>query len=237
MGTGFFFALFLVILIAAFIQGSTGFGFALITAPAVGLIDPTLLPFLIFFLMIPLNSYVVWRERSAVDVRGTSWIMVGRIAGTGGGLWVLLAISPDNLNLLVGISTVLAAMASLSAPAFEPGPRALIAVGTVTGITETATGIGGPALALAYQHRPAAVLRSTMAVCFLLGGIVSLIALAFSGRISSEAVRTALFFFPAMFLGGLLSNAAHRKLNGPLVRTFVLTFALISGAVVIVRGW
>ncbi len=146
-------------------------------------------------------------------------------------------LSPDNLNLLVGFSTVLAALASLFSPAFEPGPRALLAVGAVTCITETATGIGGPALAVAYQHRPLDVLRATTAVCFFVRRNLVPGRACFSGRVDAEAVRTALFFIPAMFLGGLLSNAILHKVNGRIVRTSILTFALVSGMAVIARGW
>lgn len=227
----------LVIFVAAFVQGTTGLGFALIAAPIIGLIDPKLLPVLVLVLMIPLNLFVAWRERRAVDVMGAAWIMAGRVAGTGGGLWLLLAIPLNNLNLLVGISTIFAASVSLIAPPFKPGSRALIAVGAITGVTETATGIGGPPLALAYQHRSAPVLRSTIATCFLLGEIISLIVLSASGQIDAEQIQMALFLLPVLGLGALLSSAIHHKIDGPLVRTLVLAFALLSGIAVTIRGW
>ncbi|CAK7262413.1 MULTISPECIES: sulfite exporter TauE/SafE family protein [unclassified Shinella] len=227
----------LVIFIAAFVQGATGLGFALIAAPVIGLINPQLLPVLILVLMIPLNLFVAWRERRAVDVKGAAWIMAGRVAGTAGGLWLLLAIPLNSLNLLVGVSTILAASASLIVSPFKPGSRALIAVGAITGVTETATGIGGPPLALAYQHRPAPVLRSTIATCFLLGEILSLVVLAASGQIDGEQIRIALLLLPVLGLGVLLSSLVHHRIDGPLVRTLVLAFALLSGIVVTIRGW
>src|ERR1700742_4634285 len=83
----------LAILAAAFVQGVTGLGFALIVAPAIGLIDVGLLPALPLLLMLPLNLFVVWREWRAVDVGGASVIMVGRLAGTGVGVWLLSGLS------------------------------------------------------------------------------------------------------------------------------------------------
>jgi uncharacterized membrane protein YfcA len=96
----------LVVAIAAFVQGSTGLGFALIVAPVVGIFEPALLPVLLLVLMIPLNLYVAWRERTSVDRGGAGWITVGRFAGTPGGLWVLVAVPVSKLSLLIGVSTV-----------------------------------------------------------------------------------------------------------------------------------
>ena len=77
------------VLIAALVQGATGLGFALISGPVVGIVSPRLLPVFLLVQMIPLNGYVAWRERHALDGAGTTWISVGRFVGTFGGLGVL----------------------------------------------------------------------------------------------------------------------------------------------------
>jgi hypothetical protein len=46
------------------------------------------------------------------------------------------------LNLVVGATTVLAAVATKLAPKFTPSPTAYLGAGPITGVTETATGIG-----------------------------------------------------------------------------------------------
>ena len=66
------------VLIAAFVQGATGLGFALISGPVIGMVAPRLLPVFLLIQMIPLNGYVTWRERHAVDGAGTTWISLGR---------------------------------------------------------------------------------------------------------------------------------------------------------------
>jgi uncharacterized protein len=74
-----------LVLLAAFVQGSIGFGFGLIFAPMLGLLAPGLLP-VCLLLMLPLNFMVAWRERKALDVRSSLWIPAGRVVGTLGGL-------------------------------------------------------------------------------------------------------------------------------------------------------
>jgi uncharacterized protein len=46
----------LAVLVAAFVQGSTGLGFALISGPVIGMIQPRLLPVFLLIQMIPLNG-------------------------------------------------------------------------------------------------------------------------------------------------------------------------------------
>ena|SRR5690349_20418343 len=120
---------------------------------------------------------------------------------------------------------------TLLAPSFEPGKWAFLTAGLVTGVTETSRGVGGPPLALVYQHRPAAVLRSTVAACFLIGELISLVVLAVSNSISSDQLQTAFLLLPAVIVGALLSRLVHHRLDGRMMRYLVLGFALASGLV------
>ena len=226
----------LVVLFAAFVQGATGVGFALIVAPVIGILRPELLPVCVLVLMLPLNLYVVWRERTAVDRIGASWITGGRILGTAGGLWVLAALSASHLSLFVGLSTVAAALVTLMMPTFLPGRPAFVAAGLVTGITETATGIGGPPLALVYQHQAPPTVRSTIALCFLVGELVSLVTLMATGRVDSSQLGAATSLLPALLIGAGLSRVVHHRVNGRFLRAFVQVFAIVSGVALLVHA-
>jgi uncharacterized membrane protein YfcA len=187
-------------------------------------------------LMVPLNVYVAWRERTDLDWSAARWITSGRFLGTFGGLWVLAALSPDRLNLLIGLATILAAVATLISPSFTPGHRAYFMAGMITGVTETATGIGGPPLALVYQHQPAPRLRATIAFCFLVGQLISLAILTVVGRASLSQFAAAAMLVPPLVLGALASRLIHHRARGHSLRLFVLLFALVSGAVLLFRG-
>lgn len=225
----------LTVAVAAFVQGSSGLGFALISAPIIGIIQPRLLPIAVLLLMIPLNCYVAWRERDRIEARSVGWITPARIAGTAGGLAVLAAIPPQHLHLLIGAAIVAAALVSLAAPSFTPGRAALLTAGTITGITETATGVGGPPLALVYQHHPAPVMRPSIAVCFLVGEIVSLIVLMITGTTGLPQLATAALLLPALALGAFLSRFVHHRLSGPKMRLGILAFALLSGIALLIN--
>jgi uncharacterized protein len=224
------------VMVAGFVQGTTGVGFALIVAPILALLAPDLVPVSLLMLMIPLNVYVAWRERQALDRSGATWITVGRFVGTFGGLWLLTLLASSLLNMLIGAVTIITALATLIAPSFTPDRRALVAAGVVTGVTETATGIGGPPLALIYQHQGAAKLRSTLAFCFLVGQLMSLALLATAGRVSASHFATALMLVPALAIGAVASRLIHGSVGGRLLRSFVLLFAIVSGTVLLTRS-
>jgi uncharacterized membrane protein YfcA len=224
------------VVFAAFVQGTTGVGFALIMAPLIGLLEPSLLPVGVLALMLPLNLYVAWRERPAIDRGGAGWITAGRIVGTAGGVWVLTALSTSALGIFVGVSILVAVAITLAMPAFAPSRHALIGAGLVTGVTETATGVGGPPLALVYQHQPPAVMRATIALCFLLGEVVSLVVLFLWGRVGPEQFVGAAMLLPAVVVGALLSRYMHLRVNAGHMRAFVLVFATVSALVLLFRA-
>lgn len=225
-----------VVLAAAFVQGTTGFGFALIVAPTLGLLAPQLMPVSLLLLMLPLNLLVAWREREALDRSNALWITAGRIVGTAGGVGLMLILSLRQLEALTGIATIAAALLSMALPAFDPARRALAAAGLVTGVTETTTGIGGPPLALVYQHQPAASLRSTLATCFLVGELMSLAMLWAAGRTHWEHLAAAMLLMPALIVGAALSRLAHDYVRARALRHFAVAFSVTSGSMLLLRA-
>ena len=219
----------------ALIQGTTGMGFALIVAPVMGLLAPESLPISLLILMLPLNAAIAWRERAAIDFRGSSWITLGRFAGPFGGVWILFWLPLSQLNILIGLSTIAACIATWVAPSFVPGRRALISTGVITGITETATGVGGPPLALVYQHSPVATLRGSVALCFLVGELISLAVLAAGGHLQAGQVEPVLILCLPLALGVLASYRARHMINEKRLRRFVLIFAFVSGSLLLVQ--
>lgn len=236
MSLTIFLGLSLLVAASAFVQGAVGIGFALIMAPVLGLVDATYLPVTLLILMLPLNLLVAWRERHAIDRRGAGWITAGRFFGTFLGMAVLVALSVRQLEIAVGLLTIGAAGVALASPPFRATPPASVGVGLFTGVTETATGIGGPPLALLYQHAAGPTLRSTVATCFLVGELISLAILLAAGRIGQAQALAALALVPAVLAGSALSRLVHARINGPALRLAVLVFSIVSGALLIAKG-
>jgi len=222
--------------IAAFVQGAIGVGFALIIAPIAAVIRPDLLPGSLLLLMLPLNVYVAFRERHHLDWRSIGWVTLGRFFGTFAGLWILLAVTTPVLNLLIGATTILAALITKLSPEFRANHTAFAGAGLITGVTETATGIGGPPLAIVYQHHPAAVLRATLAMCFLIGQIFSVMALILKGRLGATQLESAAILFLPLVVGLTASGLAHERISASRLRDALLIFSVVSGIVLIVQA-
>ena len=226
----------LAVAIAAFVQGAIGVGFALIVAPIAAVLRPELLPGSILILMLPLNAFVAWRERHHIDVPSLSWITAGRFAGTFAGVWVLLAVTTATLNLVIGAVTILAAVITKLSPHFTPNRTAYVGAGLITGVTETATGIGGPPLAIVFQHHPAPALRANIALCFLLGEIFSIVVLVAKDKLGTAQLADAAILALPLFAGLLVSSLAHERINAGRLRDALLLFAVVSGVVLIVQS-
>jgi uncharacterized protein len=105
-----------------------------------------------------------------------------------------------------------------------------------SGIMSTGAAVGGPAVALVFQDRGGAVLRSTLAVFFLFGLVVSLTALALAGKVTASQVTLSLRLLPALAVGLVASRPATRLIDRRSLRPAVLVFSLISAILAIVNG-
>ena len=228
--------LYLVVFVAALVQGTSCIGFELIFSPVATLLAPELVPTIVLLLMLPLNAFVALREWRSIDWRGGAWISATRIVFTLVGLLMVAVLSTTGLTVLVALVTIGAALVSLFAPPFAPTPAAFLAAGAVTGISETATGVGGPPMGLVYQHSRPAVLRSTVATCFFIGEVVSLVALTVTGSAPDGWLGDSLVLLPALVLGTVGSTLVVRRFPLLDLRMAVIVFSVLSGAVLLVQA-
>jgi uncharacterized membrane protein YfcA len=60
--------------------------------------------------------------------------------------------------------------------------------------------------------------------------------LYFSGRVGMQQFVGAALLLPGVIVGALLSRYMHLRINGKLMRGFVLVFATVSAVVLLVRS-
>jgi hypothetical protein len=201
------------VLVAACLQGAIGFGLGLVAAPVMAIVAPELFPVTIIILAAALTATSSIVDRAGIDFRGTGWALLGRIPGTVIGTILVVALPPRGLSSIIGVTVLIGVLFSVIG--WRPKPRRLTVTlaGLVSGITGTATGIGGPPMALVWQQSAAAVYRGTMGTFFLVGTVVSLIALAISGSIEASSVRGALWLLPAVAVGYALSRLVAKYMD------------------------
>lgn len=226
----------LAVTAGAAIQGSIGFGLGYVAVPAIALADPLALPGSVLLLSLPMTLLIAARESAAIHRPGLVRIIAGRLAGTAVGVWVLAVTSPDALSVLFGALILTAALLSAVGSPIPMRTGTAVAAGAASGLFATTVGVGGPPLALLYQHRGGPALRATLSAVFALGAVASLAGLGATGQLAGRQVALALLMAPAMLLGLCASRYTSAALQGQWLRRAVGMFSAASGAIALVRG-
>ena len=222
--------------VGAVIQGSIGFGYAFVAVPAMALLYTEAVPVTPLLLALPMTVLMSAREWKSIDVSGFFLITGARVVGTAVGVALLVFIPASFLSVLVGLLIVAAALMSFLSPNFEVNNKTRLAGGVASGVTSTTAAIGGAPLALIYQDRSGAELRSTLAISFVAGIAISLVGLALAGKVEGWHFVLALELLPGLLVGLWVSRWAVKALNERWLRPAVLTFAVAAGLVVIFLG-
>jgi len=226
----------LVALAAGAVQGSIGFGQNLVLVPVVALVAPEAVPGALVALGIPLTVIMAVREWHGVDWSGLGWIVTGRVPGTAAGVVIVALVSGDLLATLAG-SAVLAGVVLSLLPGHVPVNRETASsAGATAGVLGTTAAIDGPPLALLYQRHPGPTIRATLACAFLVGAVMSFIALGATGQVHGWQLLLALALVPALLLGLAASTLVTRLVGERSIRPAVLTLVTIAGAAAVVRG-
>src|SRR3712207_301008 len=158
------------------------------------------------FLALPMTLLMSAREWRSIDLGGFALITAGRLFGTVAGV-VLLVLTPKGyLSVLTGLLILTAALGSFLKPTFEMNKRTRLAGGVASGVVGTVAALGGTPLALVYQDRSGAELRSTLAISFVVGIAMSLAGLALAGEVEVRDVVLGPALLPGMLGGPLVGR-------------------------------
>jgi uncharacterized membrane protein YfcA len=224
-----------IVFIGAIVQGTLGIGLGLVSAPVLALADPAFIPVAILVAILPLTVSMSVRERAGIDRRGVGFAMLGRIPGAVLGTVAVVLTGTRFLVVLVAISVLAAVAASITSVRFATTGRSLVVAGAVSGFMGTATGIGGPPMAITYQHADPAVMRSTVSVFFTLGSAISLGMLGLAGVIGERQLLLGAALIPAVVAGFALSGPITRRLDADRIRMLVLAVCAASAITLLTR--
>ncbi len=226
----------LAALIGAVVQSSVGLGVGLVATPVVTMLFPSLMPGAILVMALLLPFATLAQEFGHADLRGIGWAFAGRVAGTPAGVWLVAAVPDRALSVVIGFF-VLAALAATSWTREVPrNRRTLAAAGLVSGTTGTASGIGGPPIALLYQRESGPRVRATLAVYFIVGALLSLVTLAAAGQLPAVQVVAGLALMPFVLVGFAAAGPLRRYLDAGRLRAALLIVVGSSAVALIVRN-
>jgi len=231
----------LVVFAAGVVQGLTGFGFALVSAPLLSaLMEPRLaMPIvvahgsLITLLLLP----DVWRW---IDVRMVIPLAASGLIGIPIGAYLLRVVEGNTLRVLVGLLVILFSLLLLLGVEGLGGSRRwmVIPVGLLSGILGGSTTMSGPPVILFLTHRgmEKRVFRASLIAYFTILGVVAIPTYILNGLINIQPVRWITSLMPSMALGAAVGARLSRRVAEEPFRRFTLLLVMASGLLSLLTG-
>ncbi len=225
-----------VVLFGSVVQGSIGVGLNMISAPFVAIIEPAALPATLVLLALPIAVTTLLREHHAVDRVALPWMLAGAVPGTGLGLIIVSAADRNALSIIVGTTVLSGVFLSVASPPVPTNRFTALMAGFISNLFGTASAVGGPPVALLFQHRTGPIARSTLGAFFLTSASLSVIGYIAAETITGDQVLFALTLLPVMAAGLWISRHLHGHVDGGWLRPAMLALSAIAGTAAILRA-
>jgi uncharacterized membrane protein YfcA len=225
-----------VVVVAAALQGSIGFGLAVLSVPILTVVNPVFTPIPTLILSLLVGVGTLLRERGDLDLDGLGWVITGRVPGAVLGAWVLSIATERTLGIVIGVIVLLAVGVLGSGISVKLSRTSRVIAGTISGFSGTSAGIGGPPIALLYGRQSGPVVRSTLGAIFTIGITVNLVILTALGVLTETDIGVAVLLTPAVAVGFLISGRLRPHVDGERVRTGILIVSSIAALSLLVRS-
>lgn len=235
----------LAALAGAFVQSATGFGFALVSSPALfAVLEPVEALSTVLALGLVLNVLVMLEHgrRGHIDWRGLAPLLVAAVPGLGLGLIALTQLSKQSLQVAVGAAVILVSLWQLRRRRARTRPRmgagAGWAVGLTSGVLTTSISVSGPPVVLWLEARGVSPeeFRATLAASFFalnLAAVLLLLGVEGAGAFDAAVLLPLLGL---VLLGHGLGMIAFRRIDRERFFVAVLVLVAVTGAASVVAG-
>ena len=171
-----------------------------------------------------------------IDFSGLKFALIGRFPGAFAGAFAISILSVKYLSIILGSLVLMAVGGSLIKKRFEPTPVALLFTGIVSGFMSSTISMGGPPMALVYQHQSADKLRGTISGFLIVGTLISLLALHLSGKFGLYELVLSIILLPGTLIGFFISKFASKIMEKHILRPYILIFSSIAAIVTIAKN-
>lgn len=224
-----------IIMISALIQTTIGFGMALVAVPFLILIDPQMVPAPVVMIAFVQLSISAWVHKADIQWRPILMATIARVPGTLLAVWLMSISGVEGIKLFIACSVFAAVAISLFKIQAQPNSRNHLIAGFFSGLGGTTTGIGGPPMALLYQHQRSDFVRANLSAFFVIGSLISLIGMAIGGFVTTQSWIYFLYFLPASLIGVWLGMKVKHRLLPEFMRPAILILCSGSAAVLLLQ--
>lgn len=225
-----------LVIIGSVIQGSIGFGLAAVVAPVLLLVNKVFLPGPMLVVVLLMSLLVAWRDR-----RHAVWTEVavgagGRAVGMLPAAVALRFMSAAGYELLFAVAVLAGVAISLAGWRVRMTLRNLFFTAIGSGFVSTVSAIGGPPMALVYQHEEAPKIRGTLSAMFAIGTPISLIGLWWANKFGPRELLLGILLVPGALIGFVLSRYTVARLDRGSSRPIILALAATTALIVMIRA-
>lgn len=229
------------VLLGALLRGYTGFGasmfwvasLSLIYAPAS--VVPTVLALEVIASVTLLPT--VFHD---VHWKSMRWMLLSTIATMPLGIALLAALPERQMRVVVAVATLAATLAVAGGVrlAGRPGPAAALTAGSISGVVNGSTGMGGPPAILLYfsSASPTEVGRATLIAYFLGTDAVGFAMMAAYGLVDTQVLAHTAVFTPLALVGTTAGQYAFRRSGGTGFRKVVLGALIVLSLAMLARA-
>ena len=223
-----------VVFVSGTVAGFAGFGFALVTVPALLLVyDPAVVITVNTTLSLFTTTNVALGARRDIDPGTIFRLLPFSLVGLIAGVEILELAEPEYIRLAVGPLVVVSAVLLFRGVRI-PGAESRWAdgvAGSTSGLLGTSTGIGGPPVVLLLASRKIRkhVFRATVAAYFVFTGVVGLALLFLRGVAGVQDLVLAALLVPAVFVGKLAGTYLLERSSEEAFRAATLGIVALTG--------
>lgn len=231
MPTEGLFALAVIALVAAAVNGALGYGFSSVTVPLalLFLTNRVLNPALVL-VEVALNAFALWVNRASLPVvwRRMLPIVIGIAPGVVAGTLVVSRVEPSWLKL--STFAVLLPIILVQAAGFRRPIRAERAAGLLfgggIGVLYSTTTISGPPLAVMLNNQGLAKQEFRAAVGFirLVESTLTAVAYAYAGLYTATSISLVPYILPGVLVGVPLGAALVTRMPAETFRRVCMSF-------------
>ncbi|WP_323035684.1 sulfite exporter TauE/SafE family protein [Pararhodobacter sp.] len=230
----------LVIFVAAFIRGYSGFGYpVLVIAAGALVINPLLLiPMAVMGDLVLCAQH--WRaSRAHVHWPTVIRLGIGAALGMLAGIWTLSLMTEEFARIAVGVMVLLASLLMLigwTIPG-RAGPAATLGMGVVSGLTTPAGVAGQPAVMLvsALGMTPL-VFRATLLAYFVALDVMTFVQFSLAGLVDTESLIATALSVPLVVVGSAIGARMVLRSDPVLFRRATIGVLMLMAVLGLAKG-
>ena len=228
-----------IILLASFVRGASGFGYALIATPLLTFIfDAKSVVVMNIILGSATNILVLFYMRRYIDFKRVLLINLGSVLGVPAGAYLLSRLDPATIKLAIAVLVIPFSLILLLGYShrFKRDSLGCGVAGFMGGMLAASTSLGGPPVVLFLLNQGLAPERfvGTLAAFFMFTSIISIGAFASMGMITTDLLTRIAILFPALLLGSYAGIKVLPKINVTLFKRIASSIVCVTALAMIV---